>query len=169
MYYFDLNLQHNLLIKLAQTFQGDPWGTMCEGNILQDPEDPEAPYTTHNIDGDEPGFPGWGLPGASGFGSFLHKNGWHRTRGSLFVTGACWFDEWNDEAGDGGFPESAWVTGWAFVNWRLKPFKLMLQSRGFPAPGHLFVLDRAVLEVTGGPILDLFGETHHEDGLSLIQ
>lgn len=161
MYYFDLNLRHNLLVKLAQTFTPGSMGTMCPGNV--------PGTTSHNTDGDEVAFPGWILPSAQGFGSFLHRDGWRRTRGALIVTGACWFDEWNDEQGDGGFPESAWVTGWAWIGWSFKPFKLMLQSRGFPAPGHLLALDRAVLEVIGGPTLDLWGETHHEDGLSLLQ
>jgi hypothetical protein len=170
MYYFDLNLTHNLWVKLAQTFPEGTHLTMCDGNILDSMVEPVEPFTTHNTDGDEVPFPGWSLPGADGFGGFLYRDGWRRTRGTLFVTGACWFDEWNDEAGDGGFPESAWVTGWAVMglfNW--KPFNLMLQSRGFPAQGHLIELDRAVLTVKGGPTLDLLGEIHHEDGTTLIQ
>ena len=170
MYYFDLNLQHNLLVKLAQTFPNGSYETMCPGNDKTDPITGELP--SHNTDGDEPPFPaGWAMPTAEGFGSFLHKDGWRRTRGTLFVTGACWFDEWNDEEGDGGFPESAWVTGWAFVKWRFRPFTLMLQSRGFPAENHVqpLTLDRALLTIPGFLTLDLLGETHHEDGLTLIQ
>ena len=170
MYYFDLNLQHNLLVKVGQTF---PYGSevaMCPGNILQDPEDPEdpeTPYTSHNVLGDEPAFPTGAMPAAQGFGSFLHRDGWRRTRGVLFVTGACWFDEWNPD----GFPESAWVTGWAWVKWRFRPFTLMLESRGFPAENHVqpLTLDRALFNIPGLLTLDLLGETHHEDGLTLIQ
>lgn len=164
MYYFDLNLTQDLVLKVAQEFLPGAFTTMCPGNDLG--------VTTHNEDGDEPPFPGVSnLAPARGFGSFLRREGFRRTSGLLFVNGACWFDEWNEA--DGGFPESAWVAGWALVNWKLMPFHIMLQSRGFPAEGHLrpLELDRGVLFLGASPTpaLDLLGELHHEDGLTLIQ
>lgn len=169
MYYFDLNLAQDLVLKLAQEFVPGTLSTMCPGNII--PGATGIP-TTHNEDGDEPPFPGvLGLAPASGFGSFLKREGLRRTSGLLFVRGACWFDEWNEV--DGGFPESAWVAGWALVGWRVMSFHMMLQSRGFPAEGHLkpLELDRGVLFLGSSqtPALDLLGEIHHEDGLTLIQ
>ena len=47
----------------------------------------------------------------------------------------------------------------------------MLKSVGFPEVSHLnpLQLDRAAIQVDGFPLMKLFGELHHEDGLTLIQ
>lgn len=158
LYFFDLNLRNDLIVKVAQA--GDLTLAQCPGNT----ED-----NVHGPGGEDPDFPGVGsmLP-AWGTGSFVDRSGWYWIRGLLFVEKACWFDEWNDE----GFPESAWVAGHALVGFRWRTFTLKLRSGGFPAEGHLFTLDWAELEVEGGFTdlhMGLYGELHHEDGLTLVQ
>jgi hypothetical protein len=160
MYYFDLDLRNDFVFKLAQQNLGAGGieAYECTGN-------PEA-------HGDLTAYPTSLGPAdmhpASGFGWFVDRNSRPWKRGSLRVTGACWFDEWNGE----GFPESAVVWGTARVGWRrYKAFQAVLKSAGFPAEGHLnpLQLDVANITVEGVTAMTLFGELHHEDGTTLLK
>ena len=160
MYYFDLDLRNNLVLKLGQAWALNPLNptaTRCQ-DIASD----------HNSDytGGPPSPSD--LAPATGIGSFMIRNGWRKTRGLLIVKGACWFDEWNEK----GFPESAWAYGNAWVGLRRMDFWVKLESRGFPEIEHIInkELDLGVLYLGNStvPVLSLDGELHHEDGLTLI-
>jgi hypothetical protein len=157
MYYFDLNLFKNLVLKVGQT-----WTPSASG-----PDMAECPGNagTHTSEDYTNGPPGGDWPKATGFGMFSFRELFRTYRGSMVVTHACWFDEWNGE----GFPESAWVAG---IVWPGNvPFQLKLESGGFPAPEmgmHDHSLDKAVLYLNERKAMSYSGELHHENGLSLI-
>lgn len=159
MYYFDLDLQNDLVMKMAQTASNGLGiaDYMCEG-ISSSHEGPIFLELPEN--------PGW--KEATGFGWFVNRRSWPWKSGYLKVTDACWFDEWND----GGFPESALVAGTVRIGWRIElPFAVILKSGGFPDPSHLnpLSLDWASLLVNAQAYLTLPGELHHEDGITLIR
>ncbi|MGD2122288.1 MAG: hypothetical protein PVJ76_11115, partial [Gemmatimonadota bacterium] len=110
------------------------------------------------------------LRAASGIGSFVIREGWRRRSGLLIPKKACWFDEWNPQ----GFPESAWVWGYAWQGLYRSEFWVKLESRGFPEVEHIIngELDLGELWMKEGGTfvrkLQLDGELHHEDGLALI-
>jgi hypothetical protein len=162
MYYFDLNLFKNLLVKVGQVWAPGAY----PGNPARDIAECPANVGDHTTD-DYPFPPVDALPwqGATGFGYFSFSQFFKgRASGTMVPTHACWFDEWNGQ----GFPESAWV--WGFVLPSLKPFALELESGGFPAPQspHKHTLDKAKLYLEGYYPVSFIGELHHEDGLSLI-
>jgi len=160
MYAFDLDLRNDFVLKLAQSSSeaGGMEAFKCSNAV-----------TTHNDLSQIVPFPGVeNMHPAQGFGWFADRGSWPWKRGSLWVGGACWFDEWNPE----GFPESAWVTGVAKIGWRTyRPFVALLKSGGFPAEGHVnpLQLDLMGIRIDGITDMKLFGEIHHEDGTRLLQ
>jgi hypothetical protein len=161
MYYFDLNLFKNLVVKVGQTWT--PTGTWP---VNQD--DGKCPGTSggHTEEDYVSGPPAGPWPAANGFGFFSFRKFFRTQSGSMVVTHACWFDEWNGE----GFPESAWVGGHVWPGGTA--FQLKLESGGFPAPElgmHDHSLDKAVLYLNGRKVMSYIGELHHENGLSLIR
>ena len=160
MYYFDLNLFKNLAVKVGQAWT--PTGPWPENQ-----EDRRCPGTSggHTVEDYLAGPPDGPWPEAIGFGVFSYRKLFRTRRGSMVVTNACWFDEWNGE----GFPESAWVSGQVWPGGIT--FQLKLESGGFPAPEqgmHDHSLDKAVLYLNGKKVMSYTGELHHEDGLRLI-
>jgi hypothetical protein len=164
MYYFDLDLESDLILKVAQL---TPTGAMAVSPHMCPGNDP--PGNTHNEPFQWVDFPGKeNMAPAFGSGTFANRQTWPWKRGWLRVEKACWFDEWNP----GGFPESAWVYGTARYGFRKEAeFWAMLKSRGFPDISHLFPLDLdlAYLHVAGVTEMTLLGETHHEDGTTWIR
>lgn len=165
MYYFDLNLFKNLVVKVGQSWS--PSAGWPEADDLAQCPGSSVGHAFDDFEGgpEEAGDPGsW--PQATGFGFFSYRQLFRgRTRGHFVVTNACWFDEWNGQ----GFPESAWVRGELWPSG--DPFFLKLESGGFPAPEqgvHDHSLDKAVLYLDGEKVMSYTGELHHEDGLSLI-
>lgn len=156
MYYFDLNLKNDILVKLAQTHSEGIELAECENN----------PDSHHDLQAFPNPLSEADRHSAVGFGWFADRRSWPWKRGSLVVQAACWFDEWNE----GGFPESAVVWGQARIGWwQSAPFRVILKSSGFPAEGHPLPLDIAWLQVQGITDLLVIGELHHEDDTTLIQ
>lgn len=154
-YFVDFQLVGDFWVKVAQEWSVSATSTECpenDGGHADGDPPPPAEGDFHPARG-------------SGYVSLRTPSGWRS--GVLWVTGACWFDEWN---GEGGFPESAWIAGWALVGWRFRTFRAKLVSNGFPAEDHETRLDEAAFELSGaGGAVPVVGELHHEDGTTLIR
>jgi len=154
MRFTDFDPVHNLFVNVTQTWTGDPYSTQCPVN-----------EGSHAHLGDEPEF-----PGEANMAEVDAGGGWFRLstsdgvkRGVIKVKKACWFDEWNAK----GFPESAWISGFAYIGWRFTavPFAARLTSRGFPELEHLLAwqLDRAFVLLGSYAQVDMQGQLHHEN------
>lgn len=161
MYFADAAPGVTFLLEVAQTWDVDEVSAECEPNDGTHLDHSDDTALEEALGSMEP---------AGGSGSFAYRG----RIGTLGVTAACWFNEWN---GAGGYPESAWVRGVATLRRGTVPFAAALISNGWPEPTHITVLDAGRLFVdANGDGLDardeLFlveGELHHEDGISLAR
>lgn len=154
MYFTDAEPGKTLALSVAQEWSEG--SAECDPNDGTHADHSEDPTLEEALDDMKP---------AAGIGIFSFRN----REGTLAVTHACWFNEWN---GAGGFPESAWALGVAWVGGQNVPFAAKLISNGWPELTHIFELDAAEFYLhRGNGLKKLFtttGELHHEDEATLI-